>query len=479
MTETVEVHVRQTDAFAQKMERDPLLRSTIVAVTVFDRLPDWGALEERIERATRLTPTFRQRLVESPLGLAPPRFELDPNFDLSWHLRRIAAPSPATLETVLEYARKAGMAAFDPARPLWEFTLVEGMADDQAALVLKVHHSLTDGIGGIQMAQHVVDFGEEPTDLGPMPDLPEAGDLPLGPAGPLLEALGYDLSHLVQTGIDRLRVLPRDTVRALRDPMGSIGGAIATARSIARFVRPITDTLSPVMTDRRLAWHYEVHEVPIADLKRAAKSDDIHGTLNDAFLAGITGGLRRYHERHGSAVDRLRVTMPISVRREDDPDGGNRVTLMRFEVPISIGHPSVRLREIQRICADLRDEAAIPYSNTIAGVLNLLPNQVTGGMLKHVDFLASNVPGLDVPVWLGGARMVAFYPFGPTIGAATNITLMSYDGTCCIGVNLDTGAVRDPELFMQCLREGFDEVLALGDESDARDRHDPEHPSAP
>jgi hypothetical protein len=135
---------------------------------------------------------------------------------------------------VLDYARKAGMAFDRPAR--CGVHLVEGMADDQAALVLKVHHSLTDGIGGIQMAQHVVDLGEEPTDLGPMPDLPEADDLPLGPAGPLLEALGYDLSHLVQTGIDRLRVLPRDTVRALRDPVGSIGAP--SPRPLDRPLRP-------------------------------------------------------------------------------------------------------------------------------------------------------------------------------------------------------------------------------------------------
>ena len=464
MTETLEVHVRQTDAFARKMERDPLLRSTIVAVAVFDRVPDWDVLQDRIERATRLAPTFRQRLVPSPLGLAPPRFVLDDDFDLSWHLRRIAAPSPRTLDTVLTFARNAGMAAFDPARPLWEFTLVEGLEDGQAALVLKVHHSLTDGIGGIQVAQHVLDFGPEPGPVGAMPDLPEREALPFGAAGPLFDALGYDLSHLVQTGLSRLRVLPGDTLRALRDPWGAVSDAVTTTRSIARFVRPITTTLSPLMTERRLAWNYQVLEIPVDGLKRAAKSDGMHGTLNDAFLAGITGGLRRYHERHRLPVDELRVTMPISIRRADDPEGGNRVTLMRFQVPVSLEHPALRIREIRRICGDLRHDAAIPYSNTIAGVLNLLPNQVTGGMLKHVDFLASDVPGIDQPVWLGGARMLAFYPFGPTLGAATNVTLMSYDGSCCIGVNTDAGAVDDPDVFLECLREGFDEVLVLGDE---------------
>jgi diacylglycerol O-acyltransferase len=466
MSETLTVHVRETDAFTLHMERDPLLRSTIVAVVLLDRSPDWDMLTDRIDRATRLTPTFRQRLVESPLGLAPPRFEFDPDFDLTWHLRRVGAPPGGDIGAVLEMARNAGMAAFDPARPLWEFTLVEGVDDSHAALVLKVHHSLTDGIGGIQLAQHVVDFQPEPDDLGPLPSIPAAEPLPFGPAGPLLDALGYDLSHFVQAAVDRLRVIPRDTVHVLRDPFGAMGEAVTTFSSIARFVRPVMSTLSPVMTERRLSWHYDIFEVPLADLKRAARHDGARGTLNDAFLASITGGLRRYHQMHGAPVDQLRVTMPISVRSVDDPEGGNRVTVVRFEVPVSLAHPSKRIREINRICGEIREDAAIPYSNVIAGVLNLLPSQVTGGMLKHVDFLASNVPGIDAPVWLAGARVTGFYPFGPTLGSATNITLMSYDGTCCIGVNVDSGAITDPDTFMDCMREGFEEVLAL----------DPEHP---
>ena len=82
-------------------------------------------------------------------------------------------------------------------------------------------------------------------------------------------------------------------------------------------------------------------------------------------------------------------------------------------------------------------------------------------MLKHIDFLASNVPGIPVPLYLAGAKVDSFYGFGPTIGAALNVTLMSYCGTCCVGVNIDTGAVPDPDVLMDCLRDGFDEVLAV------------------
>ena len=114
-------------------------------------------------------------------------------------------------------------------------------------------------------------------------------------------------------------------------------------------------------------------------------------------------------------------------------------------------------------------ESAIPYANVIAGVLNLLPRSVTGGLLKHVDFLASDVPGFPERVIVGGAEVLGCYPFGPTIGAGANVTLMSYAGTCNIGVTTDVAAVANPERFNECLVEGFEEVLAL-------ERHPGRHP---
>ncbi len=124
MVESLDAHMRASDAFSWYMERDPLLRSTVVVVLVFDRGPDAELLRDKAERASRTVPGLRHRIVEAPLRLAPPRWTVDPDFDLSWHLRTIEAPSPKTLATVLDLARITGMAAFDRARPLWEWTLV-------------------------------------------------------------------------------------------------------------------------------------------------------------------------------------------------------------------------------------------------------------------------------------------------------------------------------------------------------------------
>jgi diacylglycerol O-acyltransferase / wax synthase len=450
-------HVSDADAFALTLERDPLLRSTVVAVALLDRSPDWDRLEEVVERASRLSPGFRHKLVQPPLHLAPPRWIVDPDFDLSWHLQRASVRPGGDLPAVLAFARNTGMSAFDHDRPLWRITLLDGLPDGRAALVIKVHHSLTDGIGGIQLAAHVVDLQREPGPLGPRPPAPVA--TPYGPLEAVGDAALFVARQALHAGCRLTAAVPRAVVDGVRDPVRAITDAAATLASIARFVRPVTATDSPVMQRRRLQWRYDTFDVPFAELHDAAHRAG--GTLNDAFLAALAGGLARYHEHHGTVVEQLRLTMPISIRAPGDAAGGNHVTLVRFEIPTDVDDPVRRMQLIAERCQALRHERAIPYSNAIAATLNLLPVAVTGGMLKHVDFLASNVPGFGADVFVAGARVEAFYPFGPTLGSAVNFTLMSHAGTCNIGVNTDAGAVPDPDVLVAAVRESFAEVLAV------------------
>jgi len=323
---------------------------------------------------------------------------------------------------------------------------------------MKLHHSLTDGVGGMDIARLLFDVEVDPGDLGPMPEAPVGENL--GTVELARDALGYDWSQLFDFSKRRLTSAVGDVAHALRHPRETVTETVATGQSIARVAAPVSDTLSPVMIERHLAWHYDVLEFPLDEILDAAHAAG--AKHNDAFLSGVTAGLRRYHERHDTQVDELRVTMPVSIRKADDPIGGNRITLMRFKVPVDIADPSERMIETHRRCESVKTDRSLPFTNAIAGTLNLLPRSVIGGMLKHIDFLASNVPGTPVPLYLTGAKVERFYGFGPTIGAALNVTLMSYCGTCCVGINIDTGAVTDPDVLMECLREGFDEVLAVG-----------------
>jgi hypothetical protein len=239
-----DVHMRETDSFSWTMERDPLLRMPIVGVARFDGTPDFDHLTGRLDRLTRAVPMFRQKVVESPLRLAPPKWVVDRDFDLSWHVRRLDAPEPGTFETVLELARQFGTAAFDPARPLWECTLVQGVEGDGSALVLKVHHTLTDGLGGMQLLLHLFDPDPSGSDLGDLPALPEPGDDGVS----LTDSLGFDARRVA--GIARSATTT--LVRGLRRPRSTLADLVSTGRSIAEVLAPAGSVLSPVMTGRGL-----------------------------------------------------------------------------------------------------------------------------------------------------------------------------------------------------------------------------------
>jgi diacylglycerol O-acyltransferase len=463
----VDRRMLHTDAFAWYMEKDPGLRSTVVAVAVLDRVPDWDYLRGRVERLTHLVPRLRETVQEPPWRLGPPRWVPDDSFDLDFHLRRVRLPAPGDWDAVLEVARTAAMDDFDRSRPLWEFTLLEGLAGGRTAFVTKIHHALADGIGGLEIAALALDLSRE---MPPLGELPAAEDVRVtGSLGLVLRTLRDDAAEAAGLVTGAARTALPTAARLLRSPAHATRSVLDGAASVGRIVRPIRRTASPLMTDRRLGRHLATIDLPLPGLLAAAHAADGH--LNDAFLAGVTAGLRRYHERHGAAVGDLRVTVPVSIRRPGDEIGGNRITLLRFAVPVAPVDTIERTRRISRIVEAWRREPGIAWTQGIAFGLNLAPRTLIQGILRKVDFVASDVPGMRVPVYLAGARLLAYYPFGPTIGTAVNATLMSYLDTCSIGVNVDRGACPDAERLVEDLRAGFDEVLAAAPQP-ARKRRD-------
>jgi diacylglycerol O-acyltransferase len=456
--------LRHSDAFAWEMEHDAALRSTVVTLLLLDRSPDLARVRDGFERATVLVPMLRRRVVHSAPP-APPRWEDDPDFDLDFHVRRLTATAKDDgepgLDDLLELARRAEMDDFDRARPLWEATVVEGLTLDgepgRAALLLKLHHSLTDGVGGVQLAMAILDLGPDPTPREPVAPVPPQR-VP-GPLTPWTASAAYDAGLLRSLAGGLVRHAPGALRAGLLHPVDTARDVAAMTSSVMRTVRPINQTGSALMAERRLVRHLAVLDVPLADLKNAAHTCDV--SLNDAFLAAVTGGLRRYHERHGAEVGDVHVTMPVSLRTDGDAPGGNRITLMRLDMPAGIRRADTRMKAVHGRVQPVRSERSLPYTQAIAGALNLLPRWYLAAMLRHVDVLVSDVPGVPVPLWLGGAQVTMQYPFGPTIGAGVNVTLMSYVDTCAIGVNADSGAVPDLDVFLECLREGFEEVLAV------------------
>ncbi|MEB3981710.1 WS/DGAT domain-containing protein [Mycobacterium sp. 663a-19] len=448
--------MRNSDAFTWAMEDDPRLRSTVVSVVVLDRSPEWGWVRDRFDRISRKLPVFRQRVVPSPPP-APPRWEYDRDFDLDYHIRRAAAPGSGAFDDVLELARLAQMQDFDRARPLWETTFIDGLENGAAAMVCKFHHALTDGIGGVQIAMNLFHLSEDLHEREPLPPAPEPSRPPL--LGGYRDSWRYD-AHLLGGAVTAAaKLAPRVVYDSVRRPAATIRSAAATGASVYRTVRPIRRAGSPLISDRGLIRRLGVHEVPMPPLREAAHR--CGGALNDAFVAGVAGGLRRYHEKHGVEVGDLHLSMPISLRAKGDEMGGNRITLMRFDVPVGEADPAARIRAIHERTAAVRDERSLPFTQLIAGALNLVPRWYIGSVLRHVDFVASDVPGVPVPVFLGGAPVRAQYAFGPTIGSAVNVTLLTYVDVCALGINVDTAAIPDYDVFHDALVASFDELLSL------------------
>jgi WS/DGAT/MGAT family acyltransferase len=444
-----------------RSEADPRLRSTMTIVEILDRAPDWSRLLRAHDWASRVVPRFRQRVVEPPLTLGAPAWVTDGELDFGYHLQQMQLPAPGTMSQVLEIAQSFAMRPFDRARPLWEAVVINGLEGGQAAYILKTHHCVADGIGGVQLLALLHSRSREP-----MRDRPEPVAPPADTRTPI-EVLATQAARLAADGPARAArqsmAAAGLAARVLSSPARSVTDAIAYASSLRRVADPATGAPSPLLAPRSLTWRFEVAEVPLADLKAAAKSAG--GSVNDAFLAAVLGGFRRYHEHFSVPIDTMPIAMPISLRTAADPAGGNRFAGARFAAPVAEPDPAERMRQVREFVITARAEPAINAAALLSPALSHLPGplvaRILAGLTSGNDAQVSNVPGIPYPVYMAGARITRMYPFGPLPGCAAMITLISHDGTCCIGINMDAAAITDPALLRRSLREGIDEILAL------------------
>jgi diacylglycerol O-acyltransferase len=444
------------EALMWRAEADPRLRSTIVGLELLDRTPDWDRYVAAHDWATRLIPRFRMRVAEPLMGVGRPTWTVDRDFELSYHVRRIALPVPGTFADLLAASQQIAMTPFDKHRSPWESVLIEGLPDGGAAFLLKLHHATTDGIGATQLLGllHSRTREHNPDKPQPPPPLPDRGST----IGVLRRQAGTDVRAIAGAAGGLLR-----GASALRRPDRAAGDVARYAASLRRVLAEAGGDPSPLLRGRSLSWRFSAIDVLFADLRAAAKAAG--GSLNDAFIASLLGGFRRYHEELDCPVGTIPVAMPISVRREGDAEGGNRFVAARFAGPVAIEDPVKRITAISRIVREARAEPAIEGMSLATPFLSRLPGaliaQLAGGLTMGNDLQASNVPGLREDVFLAGARIERAYPFAPLPGCAAMIALVSHRDQCCIGVNVDPAAITEPQRFDRCLVEGFSEVLAL------------------
>ncbi|WP_040492843.1 wax ester/triacylglycerol synthase domain-containing protein [Ilumatobacter nonamiensis] len=447
-----------------RVEKDPHLSSTFGNLSFLDRAPDFDAFRRRLERAAMVIPRLRQVVRSSPGNIAPPTWVDDSEFAIDSHLRRFALPAPADERAVLDLAAAIVAEPFDRQRPLWQFTLVEGLIDGRAALIQKMHHAIADGESGVQLALQFLDFER---DAAP-PAMPDADTVD---AATEQASVGdTDPVEVVRELLAATLRVPVGVARQVRDLLAdpaqipAAGAAAAdTLRGIAGQLGDVDGARSPLWTERSLRRRLEITSAPFQSTKAAANA--LGGTLNTAFMTIATDAVSRYHRELGAPVDDLRASMAISTRTADS--GANAFTLVRMLVPTGELAIDERFRVIHETIDTAVEASRSATLDSLAALASTLPTSVVTRLARQqaqtIDFATSNVKGSPLPVYVAGAKLMSNHAVGPLGGVAFNLTLLSYDGRLDMGVNTDRAAVTEPEMLRRFIDEAVGDLVAFAD----------------
>lgn len=453
-----ERHMSDNEALMWNLEKDPALSSWFASLTILDRPPSLARLRVRLARAVVAVPRLRQHVVASVGRLSPPVWVDDPEFDLDRHVWRIAVPAPGTDADLHELAMRLLQEPFDRTRPLWQFVVIEGLADGRAALFQKMHHTITDGEGGVRLAEQFVDLERDPDEPDP----------PAVPA-PVADGDGFTESAMEVVGHNVRRVgglARRVTGSVVGNPVGTAQGLGRAVKEIDRSLRPShgagRTVGSPLWKPRTLKrWFGSLH-VPLADVKQAGRV--LGGTINDVFVAGALAGAAAYHHERGIRPDLLRAAMPVSTRK-GGTSGGNAFAITTTDLRVP-DDPIEAFAVVHEALATVKGGGSMDLVGQLAMVVNLLPTSVLTSFAKDaaatVDFTVSNVRAAPVELYIAGGRCEAVVPMGPISGTAFNLSTLSYNGSLDMGLVVDAGAVDDPAGLRDHLVTAFDTLIEVG-----------------
>lgn len=442
-----------------RIEEDSTIRSTVVVVLMLDGTPKWDDFVAAHDRLLGRAPRLTHRVVKPPGALAPPRWSPDPHFDLAFHLRRVRLPEPADESALFRAVEHTAMSGFERARPPWLGLLYEGLPDGRSAYALKIHHSMSDGKALVELLALLTDEAVADAPADPDAADPDAANRPLSP----LDVLRADVEDSIAAAPRVLAAAGRVTWRGLRDPLGGASAAVRYGRSLRRVLVPAKAPPSALLAHRSSNWRFAALDVDFPTLRAAGRS--VGCSVNDAYLAGLLGGYRRYHAAMGSPIEVMPLTIPVAVPRPSDTVGGNAFAPARLAGPVGVVDPAERMRIVRERSMAARAEPALNHVDVLAPFAARLPGTLIGQVGPRLtagsDLQASNVPGATRPQYLGGVGVERFYAFPPLPGCPAMITLVTHRQVGCIGVSFDAAAVTAPETFLTALCEGLDEVLAL------------------
>jgi diacylglycerol O-acyltransferase / wax synthase len=420
---------------------------------------DYERLVETVEQRLVAVPRYRQKVRHVPGELARPVWVDDADFDVAFHVRRSALPRPGTCAQLTELVARLMSRPLDPDRPLWEVYLVEGLADGRFAIITKTHQAMVDGVTTIDIGQVLLDPTPEPREAPDQLWMPRAepSDVCL-----VIDAVAEAVARPGQL-VDTVRATANDALAGaarLARGVGALVGTVVTGGRLAPG-SPLNVNLS---TQRRFA-------VARGDLAAYREVRTAHGcTVNDVVLTVVTGALRAWLLSRGepvTAASRVRAMVPLWVQGTDAPAAAGRVLSTLVDLPVGEPNPALRLQHVAHAMREhttgsrsVRAAALARIGGYAPPTLHALGARAVNGISKRIfNLVVTNVPGPQVPLYAGGARMLDTYPVVPLAdGQGLAVGVTSYDGGLFYGFNADRDALADVDVLAGSVGEAFDEL---------------------
>jgi diacylglycerol O-acyltransferase len=453
------------DALFWSLDTLPELRSTTGALLLLERPPAAGRVREEFERLTVALPRLRQRVVEVPFNLAPPEWIDDPEFDLDYHLRSVGVPFPGGMAELLAELGPLYASPLDRDRPLWEAYFAEGLVDGRAAVFIKMHHCMMDGVGGTAILKDLLGERREQEPAPPAPSVPPRST---EPGARLARAVLHNAGERVALARTMAGTLlaaalhPRDTLRQLSTGVRQMTGF---SRELA-----VPRAESPLHHHRSLSRQLSTFDMQLAEIDAARAT--LEATNNDVVLTVVCGALHRWHTSRGADVKELRALVPVNVRDAADPSGGNRIALLAVGLPIGEPNPLRRLRLIQERMGNVKADRRATLYPIMARLLAALPKALAAPVgrqqMQRTNFVCTNVPGPSRTCYLAGEAVERMYAFAPLVGDhPVAIALFRYRDMVHVGLDVDPLAMPDLPHFRDALAESYAEVMNVGRRGDA------------
>ncbi len=414
---------------------------------------------EYLEPRLHLAPLLRRRLVRVPFELDHPVWIEDPDFDLEYHIRGIALPSPGSLDQLGDLVGRLLSRPLDHSRPLWELYLIEGVEGGRVAMFTKTHHAAVDGVAAFNLVAATTDLEADPPPPPP-PDEPWRPE----PVPSDVELLAGAAVHLARQPL-RAAKATRRIVRTTLDARRRHGSATAVIGTLGA---PATRFNGEVGPHRRVRFV----DLPLDDVKAVKSAAGVK--LNDVVLAVVGGGLRRYLQRHDELpAAPLLAFVPVSTRPDGGGDAANSTAMVHVPLATEVEGDGHRLARIAAESTAAKERFADLGPSPVVDLTEPLGPALANGAMRVAESLrllqrtrlggnvvVSNIPGPPVPLYTAGFGIERLYPMGPlTQGTGLNITLLSYVDTLCFALVADRELVPDLADLAGDLRDALQALM--------------------